>query len=57
MSFLRLPPGIERRFRRDLDQTYVIGDFTVCPFSQERPGSMQDVCIAGADHLVAVPRR
>jgi hypothetical protein len=30
----------------------IVGDFTVCPLALARPGWMQPVCIARADHLV-----
>jgi hypothetical protein len=32
----------------------VYGDFLVCPFTSERAGWMQMVCIAKASHLVAL---
>jgi len=30
----------------------VFGDFEVCPFSENRPGEMQMVCVESASHLV-----
>jgi len=53
---LHLPPDIQKRFLGNLDETYIFGDYTVCPFDKERPGWMQDVCIARAEHLMARPR-
>jgi hypothetical protein len=38
------------------DRIVIFGDYTVCPFDKERPGWMQDVCIAHGEHLVAKPR-
>ena len=40
----------------DLSQTYVYGDYLLCPFTRSRPGWMQFVCIAKASHLVAKSR-
>jgi len=37
-------------------ETEVYGDFTVCPFSISKPGEMQLVCVAQANHLVAKKR-
>jgi len=34
-------------------QTSIYGDFTVCPFTRERPGEIQMVCIEEARHLLA----
>jgi hypothetical protein len=31
----------------------IYGDFEVCPFTSERKGAMQFVCIESASHLVA----
>jgi hypothetical protein len=42
--------------RADLFQTFVYGDYLVCPFTRSRPGRMQFVCIAKASRLVARPR-
>jgi hypothetical protein len=33
------------------DET-IYGDFEVCPFTRERRGAMQFVCIESASHLV-----
>jgi len=54
MTYLHLAPPIEYRLRADIWRTDVYGDFTVCPFSRERTGWMQFVCIAKAQHLAAV---
>ena len=35
----------------------VYADFEVCPFTQEKPGVMQRVCIESAQNRVAVPSR
>jgi hypothetical protein len=50
------PPEI-RRFIPDKvwDIGDLYGDYTVCPFTQERPGWMQYVCIASATHLALAP--
>jgi hypothetical protein len=52
---LNLPPKVEERMSSHPDETYIFGDFTVCPFDEERPGWMRNVCIAHADHLVVRP--
>lgn len=33
------------------------GDFTVCPFTKEKPGYMQFVCIESASKVVTLPRK
>jgi len=37
------------------DMNDLYGDYTVCPFTHERAGWMQYVCIARATHLVLAP--
>ncbi len=44
-----MPAALEERLTWD---DIVYGDFTVCPFTQSRPGVMQFVCIEAASHLV-----
>jgi len=56
LANLRLPPDIQKRLQSDIFRTDIFGDFTVCPLSVERPGWMQDICIAHAENLVAKPR-
>ena len=34
------------------DQSYVFGDFTVCPIGPDKPGHMREVCVADAKKLV-----
>ena len=40
------------RFEKD-----IFGDFEVCPFTKEKPGHMQMVCIESASHLTAKARK
>lgn len=56
LANLHLPPGIQKRFLENLDETYIFGDYTVCPLEPEHPGWMQDVCIVRAENLVVKPR-
>jgi hypothetical protein len=37
------------------DQHFVFGDFEVCPFTPEREGQMQMVCVERAENLVTKP--
>jgi hypothetical protein len=37
------------------DQHFVFGDFEVCPFTPEREGHMQMVCVERAENLVIKP--
>jgi hypothetical protein len=52
------PPAVINAMSGGADafSTSVWGDYRVCPFTRVRPGRMQFVCIAKADHLVARPR-
>ena len=36
--------------------TEIYGDFNVCPFTKQKPGHMQMVCIESAAHPVAKQR-
>ena len=45
-----MPTKLEEMLTLD---TSVFGDFTVCPYTPERPGEMQMVCILEARNLVA----
>jgi hypothetical protein len=39
----------------DADKHFVFGDFELCPFTQERGGQMQMVCVERAENLVVTP--
>ena len=39
----------------DGDKHFVFGDYEVCPFTPQREGHMQMVCIERADNLVIRP--
>jgi len=50
-----MPPSMYPIFN---DLTAVVfGDFEVCPFTKDRPGTMQFVCIETASHLVVMSNR
>jgi hypothetical protein len=34
------------------DQSYIYGDFEICPLAPDIPGHMRDVCVSAADNLV-----
>ncbi len=36
---------------------FVYGDFEVCPFTPQRKGEMQMVCVEKAEHMVSKPYR
>lgn len=44
-----LPEAVAHRMGWDVE---AYGDFTVCPFTEERPGEMQMVCIESAENVV-----
>ena len=46
-----MPADLERLFAAHLDRQ-AFGEFEVCPYSRQRPGIMQMVCIASVRHLV-----
>ena len=46
-----MPPEIYPIFDHDLTAV-VFGDFEVCPFTKDRPGYRQFVCIETASHVV-----
>ena len=49
-------PIAPKNLRRRLDfQHFVFGDFEVCPFTEEKPGEMQMVCVQNASHLKLQP--
>ena len=39
-----------------LDNSYIFGDFLVCPLSKEIPGEMRHVCIKQMEHLKMTKR-
>ena len=49
----KFPRQIRPLIPKDPWQMEIFGDYTVCPFTHERAGWMQFVCIASARHLVA----
>ncbi|MGA1981026.1 MAG: hypothetical protein ABSG84_01025 [Acidobacteriaceae bacterium] len=46
------PPIAPKNLTFNLESYPIYGDFEVCPFTQERKGAMQMVCIESAAHLV-----
>jgi len=51
------PENVSARFSdSDPFDTEIYGDYEVCPFTKEKPGEMQMVCIESASHLVAKQR-
>jgi len=46
-------PKEMEQFKTGVEGVY--GDFEVCPFTPERPGSMQMVCVESATHIVVRP--
>jgi hypothetical protein len=51
-----LPDSVEKLVEPDAFKVDVYGDYRVCPFTKDRPGRMQIVCIDDASRLVAQPR-
>lgn len=49
-----LPANVWAAFGDDPPNRQVFGDFDVCPFTRERPGWMQMVCVARAIRLHVV---
>jgi hypothetical protein len=50
---LLLPEPVQELMKPDTTTTMAYGDFTICPFTAERPGRMQMVCISDASNLIA----
>jgi hypothetical protein len=46
-----IPVNLENAFKHDL-YVDVFGDFEVCPFTEQRDGEMQMVCVESARNLV-----
>jgi hypothetical protein len=44
-----LPGELEKRMNRDIETW---GNFTICPYTREKPGVMQIICIDSADQVV-----
>ena len=51
--FQDLPSALLRAMGEDAWSVEVFGDFEVCPFTRQRPGWMQMVCVASARNLVS----
>lgn len=49
-----LPDNLAKLLGLDVD---VVGDFLVCPMSEEKPGRMQIICIDSAERLTTRPKR
>ncbi len=45
----QMPQSLEEKLKPDVA---IDGDFEVCPFTKDRPGEMQLVCIESASNLV-----
>ncbi len=45
----QVPQSLEEKLKPDVA---IYGDFEVCPFTKDRPGEMQLVCIESASNLV-----
>jgi hypothetical protein len=50
------PENVPKLWGEDVFATDIYGDFNVCPFTKEKPGHMQMVCIESASHLIAKQR-
>jgi hypothetical protein len=53
-GYTNLPPDIAARLTWETD---LFGVFVVCPFTRQRPGEMQLVCVDSATKLLVRPRR
>lgn len=53
-GYQNLPPALASTLSWETD---LFADFMVCPFTRERPGVMQLVCVDSATNLVVRPRR
>ncbi len=49
-----MPSEVETKFV-DYDHS-IFGQFEVCPFTKEKEGEMQLVCVSSASHLVVAKR-
>ena len=38
------------------EDAYLFGDYTVCPFTTDKPGAMRAVCLAEARNVMVVRR-
>jgi hypothetical protein len=47
-GYRNLPEAVEKQLNRDI---YLYGDYIVCPFTPDKPGTMQQVCIESASNL------
>ena len=47
-----MPPPEPVAARMEGFDTEIYADFTVCPFTKERPGAMQMVCIESAENII-----
>jgi hypothetical protein len=45
-------PIFPQNLRFESEDETIYGDFEVCPFTREREGAMQFVCIESASHLI-----
>jgi hypothetical protein len=50
------PENVSRLWGSDQFETEIYGDFEVCPFTKDKAGEMQMVCIESASHLLAKQR-
>lgn len=53
-GYRNIPADIESQIGPDVD---VFGDFLVCPFTPQRPGEMQLVCIEAGKNLAVRKRK
>lgn len=53
-GYRNIPSDIESQISPDAD---IFGDFLVCPFTPQRPGEMQLVCIEAGKNLVVRKRK
>jgi hypothetical protein len=47
-----IPKGLRKALDEGGQWPEVFGDFEVCPFTKEKPGEMQMVCVESASRLV-----
>ena len=52
--FPSLPPEVAKKLSFE---AHVYGDFLVCPFTKERPGWMQFVCVDSGKNLIVSERK
>lgn len=53
-GYSSIPAEIERQLTWDVE---IWGDFQVCPFTRQRPGEMQMICIESGKNLVTRKRQ